>query len=110
MKSIVLAVAVAVAVVFSGVANAQPPADTVNYTISCAGNFTLGADVTIEGGGTFHVAGNSNVSGTCSRNAPVFVTAAFNTGCNFNIGNGGGWEIYSSAPFVIGVRYLGGGE
>jgi len=81
--------------------------DTVNYTISCSGNIILGVDVTIEGR-TFHVSANSNVTGWCSRNAAVMVTAFACKGINFNIFNGGGWEVYDAAPFVLGARYVGG--
>ena len=65
----------------------------------------LGVDVTIEGQ-TRHIDNNSNISGSCSRNATVLATAFACRGCNFNTGNGGCWEIYDAAPFVLGSRCL----
>ena len=77
----------------------------MKYTISnsCA---LATVNVTIDGK-AFQVAPNSTVSDSCSRNATVVVTAFACRGVNFNIGNGGVWETYDAALFVIGARCLG---
>jgi len=80
--------------------------DNVNYMISCVPTIFLGVDITIEGQ-PFHVNPGPPATGSCPRNAAVIVTAFACKGVNFNIANGGGWEIYDITPFVLAARYIG---
>lgn len=90
---------------FTPLAMAQD--ETVQLTISCNNVFLLGVDVTVDGQSVQIPGGQARVLDV-RPNSVVHVSAFACQSCDFNVGNGGNWEIYSPAAFIIASRYLGG--
>jgi len=81
--------------------------DGVQLTISCSSIFPLGLDVLVDGQSMQIPGGQARVF-NCRPGSVVHVSGFAVSSCDFNIGNGGNWEIYAPAPFVTAGRYLGG--
>lgn len=81
--------------------------DGVQLTLSCSSTFLLGLDVLVDGQSMQIPGGQARVF-NCRPGTVVHASGFAVSSCDFNIGNGGNWEIYAPAPFVTAARYLGG--
>lgn len=94
---------------FTTVAMAQEPGDgdgQTSVTLTVNSVFILGVDIQVDGQ-SMHVAGGQVCTLNVRPNSAVHVSAFACPSCDFNMGNGGNFEIYSPAAFVIASRYLG---